>query len=100
MIQHIVMLRLSEDADPTELADVMDSLASLDLPGFVGFQHGANLDFERKTQDYLYGFIATFTDAAAVADYASDPGHQALGGRLVAMCDGGGDGIMVMDLDL
>ena len=99
MIQHIVMLRLKPDADPAELAAVMQGLGALGLAGFTGFQHGPNRDYEAKTQDYPYGFIGTFTDADAVATYAADPRHQALGGRLVALCEGGGDGIMVMDIE-
>ena len=97
MIQHIVMLALPEGYDAAELAAVMEGLAALDLPGFTGFQHGSNIDLENKTPDYPYGFICTFTDQTALETYAADPGHQALGGRLVALC-GGGDGIMVMDL--
>jgi len=77
MIQHIVMLRLQAGYDAAELAGVMNGLGGLDLPGFVGFAHGPNLDL--------------------VTTYANDPGHQALGARLVALC-GGADGIMVMDL--
>lgn len=97
MIQHIVMLSLQDGHDPDELAAVMAGLAALDLPGFAGFAHGPNIDLEVKTPDYPYGFICTFTDQAALETYAADPGHQALGARLVALC-GGGEGIMVMDL--
>ena len=102
MIRHIVMLSLNDDASEAELADVMAGLGALGakLDGFEGFQHGPNRDFEGKTQNYPYGFICTFKDADALATYANDPDHKALGGRLVAMCKGGGDGIMVMDLDV
>jgi len=100
MIQHIVMLSLKDDADQGELASVMDGLASLDLPGFDGFEHGPNRDFEATTPDHGYGFICRFADAAALKTYAQDADHCALGARLVAMCQGGGDGIMVMDLDV
>lgn len=100
MIQHIVMLSLKDDASEAELASVMAGLAALGatLEGFEGFQHGPNHDFEQKTQDYPYGFICAFADKAALDIYANNPDHQALGGRLVAMCKGGGDGIMVMDI--
>ena len=102
MIRHIVMLNLLSDYDPTELSAVMDGLARLGevLPGFVGFEHGPNRDFEKKSVDYPYGFICTFESADDVSVYANDPRHQALGGRLVAMCNGGGAGIMVLDIDV
>ena len=97
MIQHIVMLNLSDRGD---LPAVMDGLAGLvgEIDGFTEFAHGANIDLEMKSQNYAYGFICAFTDQAALERYAADPRHQALGGRLVAMCEGGGDGIMVIDL--
>ena len=99
MIRHVVLLRLEEGYDPVELIAVMSGLAALDLPGFVGFEHGPNRDLESKTPDYPYGFICTFETIAALETYAADPGHQALGAGLVALC-GGGDGIMVMDLEV
>lgn len=100
MIQHIVMLHLTPNHDAAELAAIMDELASLEIEGFAGFQHGPNRDMEQKTPDYPYGFICSFDDLIALTQYANDPKHQSLGGRLCALCVGGGDGIMVMDLDI
>ena len=99
MIQHIVLLKLRPDHDADELQQVMAGLAALDLPGFEGFSHGPNRDFENKTPEYPYGFIGSFADAGALATYAADPAHQALGARLVALCTGGAEGILVADLD-
>ena len=99
MIQHIVMLSLNEGYDQSELADVMQGLSVLQIPGFVGFTHGPNRDLENKTPDHPYGFICTFADADALRRYAGDAAHQALGARLVALCGGGG-GIMVIDLEV
>lgn len=98
MIQHIVMLQLKSDFDHAELAAVMQGLSQLQIAGFSKFEHGTNKDYERKSQDYPYGFICSFDDEAALKRYASDPDHQTLGGRLVNMCEGGAEGIMVMDL--
>lgn len=100
MIRHIVMLRLKDGYDPVELLAVLTGLATLDLPGLVGFEHGPNRDFEGKSQDYPYGFVCSFTDQAALQLYAGDAQHRALGARLVALCEGGADGIMVVDLDV
>lgn len=97
MIRHIVMLGLQDGADMAELQAVMDGLAALDLPGFVAFEHGPNIDLEGKTPNHPYGFIGTFVDQSALETYAADPVHQALGARLVALC-GGGERIMVIDL--
>ncbi|MEL6609522.1 MAG: Dabb family protein [Pseudomonadota bacterium] len=102
MILHVVMLRLRADPDRAELSDVMAGLAALvdRIPGFVGFEHGPNIDAEHKSPDFPYGFVCRFASADALAAYAANPTHQGLGARLVALCDGGGDGIMVYDLSL
>ena len=102
MIQHVVMLSLKGDADQGELAQVMAGLGGLigQIDGFDGFQHGPNIDAEGKSPDHPYGFICTFSDRPALDRYASDPRHQALGARLVAMCNGGGSGIVVYDISL
>lgn len=98
MILHAVYLTLTEDADPSELADVMQGLAGLsDL--MEGFDHGPNIDAEGKSPQTHYGFHASFKDRAALDRYAGDPRHRTLGARLVALC-GGADGIMVYDLDV
>lgn len=102
MIRHIVLLALHDDHDTAELAQIMDELGGLvgHLPGFTSFEHGPNRDFENKSAQYPYGFIGTFTDADALNTYANDAQHSALGTRLVTLCKGGGDGIMVVDLAL
>ncbi len=101
MILHSVYLRLPQGADRTELQEVMAGLNQLcrDLPGCAGFQHGPNRDYEAKSPEYPYGFVAQFRDQEALALYAENPVHKALGARLVAMCEGGANGIVVYDLD-
>jgi len=101
MIRHIVMLELNPDHDKREFAEVMTDLSALTtkIEGFTQFEHGPNRDLENKSQAYPYGFICTFDDEASLHAYAGNPEHQALGARLVAMCRGGADGIMVVDLD-
>lgn len=98
MIRHVVLLSLRDEHDGAELLDVMDGLAGLTIDGFASFEHGPNRDFECKSQDYPYGFIASFDDAVALSRYAKDPDHLALGARIVALCQGGADGIMVVDI--
>lgn len=100
MIKHIVMLNLRPEHDAAELAAVMAGLDALEIKGFSGFSHGPNRDIENKSPDYPYGFICNFTDLGGLRRYVSDPAHSALGARLVALCEGGADGIMVMDLDV
>ena len=102
MIQHIVMLSLKDDLRPAVLQDVMGGLAALrdQITGFTAFHHGPNKDFEAKSQDYPYGFVCTFADTGALQTYADHPDHKLLGARLVALCNGGGDGIWVADIEV
>jgi quinol monooxygenase YgiN len=100
MIHHAVYLSLIETTDLTALAEVMQDLENLvdKIEGFTAFQHGRNVDLEGKSPESPYGFHATFTDRAALARYAHDPRHQALGARLVALC-GGPEAIKVYDIE-
>jgi len=101
MIQHCVFCRLSPAHDPAELAAVMAGLAALvgEIRGFTAFAHGPNIDMEAKSPGWPYGFVGTYASRAALATYAENPRHRALGARLVALCEGGGDGIVVYDIE-
>ncbi|AGI66056.1 hypothetical protein OAN307_c02970 [Octadecabacter antarcticus 307] len=100
MFLHAVYLSLTEKADLTALAEVMQDLAKLvdKIEGFTAFHHGPNVDLEGKSPESQYGFHATFTDRTALARYGSDLRHQALGARLVGLC-GGPEAIKVYDID-
>ena len=102
MIVHCVHLNLKDNADPGALAAIMDGLEALcgRLEGCETYQHGPNRDFEAKSPDYPYGFVVQFRDAAALEQYACHPEHRALGARLVGLCKGGADGVIVFDLEV
>ena len=102
MIHHIVSLDLREDHDPAELAAIMAGLDDLrnELPGFEGFAHGPNRDFEGMSPDCAYVFICRFSGEDVSRRYLVHPGHTRLGARLVALCKGGVEGIRVMDMDV
>ena len=101
MIEHIVMLKLRPNHAAAELAAVMTGLADLmtRLPGAGRFVLGPNRDYENLSPGFTAGFIGTFDSPAALAIYAEHPDHKALAARLVALCDGGVSGIMVLDRD-
>ncbi|MFZ3583237.1 Dabb family protein [Loktanella sp. DJP18] len=97
MIDHIVLLHLKPDHDPDALIAVMAGLAGLvgQIEGFDDFRHGMNRDYEGRSPAYAYGFVGRFRDALALAAYADDPRHRALGARLIALCDD----LLVADVD-
>ena len=102
MIKHIVLLDLPAAYDQKELQSIMGGLEDLraKLDGFTGFAHGPNLDFEGMSPRSSYGFICDFQTEVTSRAYIIDPDHSALGARLVALCNGGVNGITVVDLDL
>lgn len=102
MIRHCVMLNLVAQVDAGALDAVMLGLADLvdRLEGCSGFCAGPNRDFEGKSPDFPYGFTFDAANVEALAAYAVHPEHQALGAQLVVMCTGGGDGIVVYDIEV
>ncbi|MBL4813365.1 MAG: Dabb family protein [Rhodobacteraceae bacterium] len=100
MIEHIVMCKLKPGHAAAELGAVMAGLTALvgEVAGFESFSHGQNIDLEGKSADVHYGFIGRFATQSALETYATYPAHVALGARLVALCEGGGAGIVVYDL--
>lgn len=102
MIRHCVMLRLSDKATAPALDKVMHGLADLvdRLDGCSGFCAGPNRDYEGKSPEIAYGFTFDANNAKALAAYAVHPDHVALGGQLVALCEGGSEGVIVYDIDV
>ena len=100
MIKHCVFLNLRADVDHVALNAAIADLKALVgvVPGFLALDYGPNEDYEGKSPDFDSGFIASFSDRKARADYDADPRHKAAGGVLVAQCTGGADGIFVVDL--
>ena len=102
MLRHCVFLIFDAAHSDEARMEILAELGALvnEVDGMVGFEFGSNLDFEQKSPLYREGFIASFRDHAALSAYAKHPVHQTLGARLVEMCVGGHDGIIVFDLDV
>ena len=100
MILHCVFCSFRGDIHQTERQAVLTDLAgfTLGLEGVLGFDHGPNADFEGKSPKFTDGFVIRFADRRALAAYADHPTHKALGAKLCDLCEGGADGIMVVDL--
>lgn len=101
MLLHCVFLKIRPETDHKAQAEVFAGLADLmeEVPGMLSFESGPNRDFEQKSQDYPSGFVIRFRDRDAHLRYERHPRHVELGGRLVSMCDGGADGILVFDIE-
>ena len=102
MIRHIVLVRFRADVTDQEKADIYRDLGKLrdHLGGIVDCQFGANISPETAVvHGFNDGFWFDFEDAAARDAYLEDDKHQAAGGRLVEMAEGGLEGITVADFE-
>jgi Stress responsive A/B Barrel Domain len=101
MLLHCVFCAIRADAEMAELAAVMDELAALqpEVDGFLEFRHGPNRDYEQKSPRHGHGFVIAFRDREAHLAYDAHPRHKAAGSRLIALCEGGYEGIVVYDLE-
>lgn len=101
MIRHIVLTRFTPETPEEAIAEIYAGLASLtnQLPGARGFAGGRSDSPERIERGYHHGFVVDFDTWADLKTYADHPEHQALGARLVAMAQGGLDGVLVLDIE-
>ena len=101
MIKHCVFLNFKSETSESEQFDVFKGLSNLknQIEGLVAFEYGNNLDFEQKSADYNSGFIASFENRQALLEYNEHPEHALLGSKLVSMCKGGHQGIIVFDIE-
>lgn len=102
MIRHLVHLRFSDDVAADQKLALFAGLAALrqHLNGITDYQRRPNISPETPVvHGFADMFWFDFTDAAARDAYLADPGHQAIGARLVAAV-GGPEGILVCDIDL
>ena len=106
MIRHIVLVRFREGVPPEDRAALRDTLRDLEVgasggaAAYQGFAFGSNVSPEGLAQGFDTGFTIDFADAAARDAYLVDPGHQALGARLVVAAEGGLKGLIVLDIDM
>ncbi|MDB9951514.1 Dabb family protein [Candidatus Thioglobus sp.] len=101
MIKHCVFLNFKSEISESEQFDVFEGLSNLknQVEGLNDFEYGNNLDFEQKSADYNSGFIASFENRQALLEYNEHPEHALLGSKLVSMCKGGHQGIIVFDIE-
>ena len=96
MIKHVVLLRAGAAVEPVlkELEAFCQGFA-----GVVSMEFGKNVSIEPQVNHgYNVGFIVEFADAAARDRYVDDPGHKAIGAKLVAACPSGLADVLVFDL--
>ena len=100
MLKHCVFVNLRDDVSPQDRDRVLKGFGELvtEVDGMLDYASGPNLDFESKSPNHRFGFIVTFRDRDAHLEYETHPLHIKLGQELVAMCNGGYEGIVVYDI--
>lgn len=101
MLIHCVFLNVKPEISDDEITSIMAGLGELvgEVPGMVNLWLGPNRDYEAKSPDHKHGFVVLFEDREAHIAYENHQKHKELGGRLVASCVGGADGIVVYDIE-
>jgi Stress responsive A/B Barrel Domain len=99
MIRHTVLLKLRSTANATHIFAAINSLQS-QIPGIVSITTGADSSPEGLQRGYTHGFTVDFRDAAARDAYLPHPAHQKVGAMIVAACEGGIDGVLVLDWEI
>lgn len=99
MIRHVVLLKLRDAKEAPHIFAALKSLQT-QIPGIVSITAGVDCSPEGLQRRFTHGFTVDFVDAAARDGYLPHPAHQRVGAMIVAACEGGVDGILVLDWEV
>ena len=103
MIRHLVALRFKPETSAETKQAIYDDLAALDarIDGILDFQSRENVSVEdHVVRGFRDLFWFDFRDLGVRDTYLVDEVHQSIGGRIVAECEGGIDGVFVIDMEM
>ena len=99
MIRHVVLLKLRNAAEAPQIFTALKSLQS-QIPGISNISTGVDCSPEGLQRGFTHGFTVDFIDAAARDAYLPHPAHQKVGAMIVAACEGGIEGVLVLDWEI
>ncbi|MEM7311176.1 MAG: Dabb family protein [Planctomycetota bacterium] len=101
MIHHLVLLRIRPDVPAADVQRVFESIGGLraTIDGITGYAWGPYSSPEGLHRGYTHGFSMTFTSAAARDAYLPHPAHEAVKEQVLAILDGGVDGVLAFDFE-
>lgn len=101
MIRHIVLLKFRPAITQIQKLMLYGRLQTLceELDKAHDFRAGPNVSQEGFEQGFTEGFTIDFEDETALNAYLHHPTHQEIGQDLVAMLQGGTEGLIVFDLE-
>jgi hypothetical protein len=80
MIRNVVMVKLSDGADATAIAEIQDGFRAMNPPGCVSYTLGDDLGL--REGNWSFAIVADFEDEAAYRAYDAEAEHNRLRGRL------------------
>ncbi len=101
MIVHMVLFKMKRGVPAAEIGRVLDAVGALkrQLPGILSYSWGPYASPEGLNRGYTHGFCMTFTDARSRDDYLVHPKHEAVKTLVLAVLDGGVDGVVAFDYE-
>jgi Stress responsive A/B Barrel Domain len=99
MIRHVVLMKLRDAAQAPQIFVALKALQS-QIPGISNISTGSDCSPEGLQRGFTHAFTVDFVDAAARDVYLPHPAHQKVGAMIVAACEGGVDGVLVLDWEI
>jgi hypothetical protein len=102
MIRHIVLIKFRDDVSKEHRQEIYGDLRALvgQIDGLLNATFGPNVSPEGLSKGFRDGFVMDLRDAESRDRYLVHPAHQAAGGKLVAACEGGLEGVLPFDLEV
>ena len=99
MIVHVVLLKVKKSVPQAEIARVFGAIGALKgpIPGILSYSWGPYSSPEGLNRGFTHGFSMTFTDAKARDAYLPHPEHEKVKALVLAILDGGLDGVLAFD---
>ena len=99
MIRHVVLLKLRDAEQAPQIFTTLKALQS-QVPGIINITTGTDCSPEGLQRGFTHGFTVDFVDEGARDGYLPHPAHQKVGAMIVAACEGGVDGVLVLDWEI
>jgi hypothetical protein len=79
VLRHIVMYKFKPESTPAQVQEVIDAFGGLPkkIDKIIGYEAGANVSQEGKSEGFTHAFVVTFKNEADLAAYLVHPAHEA-----------------------
>jgi hypothetical protein len=85
VIRNVVLVKLKDDHDAEELAQIQQGFRGLNYPGTLSYTVGNDLAL--RESNWSFAIVADFADADSYVAYDRDAEHNRLRARLAPMAE-------------